>query len=61
MNIKIVSLKDRILLLLKLVNKDISRLTSSHPNSHLQSLLTHVQFFIQKSRVLQKMETNLVG
>jgi len=44
-NIKIVSLKDQILLQLQLWDEDISRLTSFYPSSHLQSLLTHVQTF----------------
>jgi len=56
MNIKIVSLTDQILLLLQLGDGDISRLTSSHPFA----LLTHVNF-LSGSRVLQKMEVNLVG
>jgi len=43
--IKIVSLQEQILLLLQLGDGDISRLTSSHLNSHLQSLLMHVQTF----------------
>jgi len=44
-SIKIVSLQDQILLLLQLRDGDISRLTSSHPSSHLQFLLTHVPTF----------------
>jgi len=38
---KIIDLRDQILLLLQLENNDISRLTSSHPSSHL----TYVQTF----------------
>jgi len=45
MNIKIISLKDQILLLLQLGDRDISRLTSLHPSLHLRSLLTHEQTF----------------
>jgi len=45
MNIKIVSLKDQILLQLQLGDRDISRLTASHLSSHLQSLLMHLQTF----------------
>ena len=45
MSIKIISLKDLILLLLQLEDGDISRLMSSHPSLHLQSLLMHVQTF----------------
>jgi len=45
MSIKIVSPQDQILLLLQVVDGDISILTSSHPSSHLQSLLTHMQIF----------------
>jgi len=44
-NIKIVIPKDQILLLLQLGYGDISRLTASHLNSLLQSLLTHVHTF----------------
>jgi len=44
-NIKIVSLKDQILLLLQLGDGDISRLTTLYPSSHIQSLLTHMQTF----------------
>jgi len=46
------SLKDQILLLLQLGDGDISRLTALHPSSHLQSLLMHMETFIQKFRVL---------
>jgi len=44
-NIKIIGLKDQILLLLQLGDGDISRLRSSPPNLHLRSPLTHVQNF----------------
>ena len=60
--IKIVSLQDQILRLLQLGDGNISRLTSSQPSLHLQSLLMHVQtFYLEvKSFTLQKMEINLV-
>jgi len=45
MNIKIVSLQDQILLLLQLGDRDFSKLTSSHPSLHFQSLFMHVQTF----------------
>jgi len=54
MSIKIVSLQDQILLLLQLGDGDISRLTSSHPSSQLQSLLMHVQTFYLEVESLQK-------
>jgi len=60
MDIKIVSLKDQILFLLQLGDGDISRLTSSHLSSHLQSLLTHVQIFYPEFKSFTKMEINLV-
>ena len=60
-NIKIVSPKDQILLLLELGDGEISRLTSSYPSSHLQSLLTHVQTFYLEVESFTKMEINLVG
>jgi len=44
-NIKIIDLKDQILLLLHLGDGNISRLTPSHLNSHLRSPLTDVQNF----------------
>jgi len=44
-NIKIIGLKDLILLLFHLRDGDISRWTSSHPSSHLRSLLTYMQTF----------------
>ena len=44
-SIKIVSQQDQILLLLQLEDGDISRLISSHPSLHPQSLLTHMQTF----------------
>jgi len=58
---KVVSLQDQILLLLQLGYGDISRLTSSHLSSHLQSLLTHVQTFYPEVESFTKMEINLVG
>jgi len=61
MNIKIVSLKDQILLQLQLGDGNISRLTSPHPSSHLQYLLTHVQTFYLEVESFTKMEINLVG
>jgi len=45
MNIKIIGLKDQILLSLQLKDGDISRLTSSHPSLHLRFLLMHMQTF----------------
>jgi len=42
MDIKIIGLKDQILLLLQLGDGDISRLTFSHPSPNLRSLLMHV-------------------
>jgi len=45
MNIKIVSLKDQILLLLKLANGDILRLTSSHPTHARAIFYTEVTSF----------------
>jgi len=61
MSIKIVSLQDQILLQLQLGDGDISRLTSSHPSSHLQSLLTHVQTLYPEVESFTKMVVNLVG
>jgi len=60
-NIKIVSLKDQILILLQLRDGDISRLTSLHPSLHLQSLLMHMKTFYSKVESFTKMEINLVG
>jgi len=54
MNIKIVSLKDQILILLQLGDGDISRLTSLHLSSHLQSLLTLVQIFYSEVKSFTK-------
>jgi len=48
MNIKIISLKDQILLLLQLGDEDISRLASSHLSSHFRSLIMYVQNFYPK-------------
>jgi len=60
MSIKIVSLQDQILLLLQLKDRDISRLTS-HPSSHLQSLLMYMQTFYLEVESFVKMEINLLG
>jgi len=54
MNIKIVSLKDQILFLLKLANRNISRLTSLHPAHACAIFYPEVMSFT-------KMEINLVG
>jgi len=54
MNMKIVSLQDQILLLLQLGDGDISRLTSSYPSLHLQSLLMHVQTFYPEVEIFTK-------
>jgi len=61
MSTKIVSLQDQILLLLYLGNEEVSRLTSSHLSSHLQSLLTDMQTFYLELKSFKKMEINLVG
>jgi len=54
MSIKIVSLQDHILLLLQIGDGDISRLTSSHPSLHLQSLLMHIQTFYPEVKSFTK-------
>jgi len=51
MNIKIIDLKDQILLL---GDRDISRLTSSHLSSHIRSLLMHVQTFYPEVKSFTK-------
>jgi len=48
------SLQDQILLLLQLGDGDISRFTSSHPSSQLQSLLIHVQTFYPEVKSFTK-------
>jgi len=53
-SLKIVSQQDQILLLLQLGYRDISRLTYSHPSSHLQSLLTHMQTFYSEVKSFTK-------
>jgi len=52
-NIKITDLKDKILLLLQLGDRDISRLASLHSSLHLMSPLAHAKIFIRKLRILQ--------
>jgi len=44
-NMKIIGLKDQILLLLQIGDGDISRLTSSHLSLDFRSLLMHVKTF----------------
>jgi len=52
-NIKIIGLKDQILLL-QVGDRDISRLTSLHPSSHLRSPLMHMQNFLSESQEFYK-------